>query len=96
MDEGESEGEGERGKARTSESEDARDQLFGSDVSDYITSDVDGDGDADLIELHDPEEGSTEIGFEVWISDGSAFADAASWGSMDCASECEDLFTFVR
>lgn len=70
--------------------EDARKQLFDSGVLGYALSDVDGNGSADLVEMHAPEEGTTTIRFDVLLSDGEQFADAAEWGVLDCGADCED------
>jgi hypothetical protein len=71
----------------------ARENLYGDGVLTRTLSDVDGDGDDDMVELHEP--GEEEIGVWVRLSDGGAFAEPASWGSLPCATECEDFFRAI-
>lgn len=65
-------------------------------------SDVDGDGDADLVELHEvresegSEDAVTELALFVQLSDGEQFADPEEWGRLECASECENSFDIVQ
>ncbi len=77
--------------------DDARQQLYDSDIAGLGLSDVDGDGKADLVTLRHKDDGGPDdelIAF-VQLSDGSAFGDPASWGTLQCGSECTDGFHLV-
>ncbi|GAA4087680.1 serine/threonine-protein kinase [Nocardioides kongjuensis] len=76
----------------------ARKNLYDSGIAGETLSDVDGDGDADLVRLrHTANDGSKddELVLEVQLSDGSAFGDPQTWGSLACAPECDDGFDLV-
>jgi hypothetical protein len=57
---------------------------------DVAASDVDGDGDEDVVRLHsyDDEAGTARI--EVYLSDGGSLAEPVEWGTVPCTtSGCE-------
>lgn len=57
---------------------------------DIDASDVDGDGDEDLVRLHayDDEAGTAEV--EVYLADGDQIAEPAAWGEVPCTTDgCE-------
>ncbi|UMG94620.1 protein kinase [Nocardioides sp. TF02-7] len=71
----------------------AREHLYGDGVLTRALSDVDGDGDDDLVELLDPADEEIEV--QVRLSDGSSFTAPEAWGGFRCGSECEDAFRAV-
>ncbi|MFW6870243.1 serine/threonine-protein kinase [Nocardioides sp. CPCC 206347] len=73
--------------------EERREEFAKDALADATLSDVDGDGDADLVQLLDTEEDSLALG--VRLSDGSKFADIEGWGALDCGAECDDRFAFI-
>ncbi|TNM48177.1 hypothetical protein FHP29_02480 [Nocardioides albidus] len=78
--------------------DEARKYLYDSGVAGDALSDVDGDGDADLVQLrHTANDGAAddELVLSVQLSDGSAFGDPQTWGSLACAPECDDGFKLV-
>ncbi|WP_141014525.1 serine/threonine-protein kinase [Nocardioides sambongensis] len=80
--------------ARTNRSrEEARDQIYNSGIIGYALSDVDGDGDEDLIQVYEATKQETALGVTVRISDGESFADEVDWGSLECGEECDDIYS---
>jgi hypothetical protein len=59
----------------------------------YAISDVDGDGDGDVVEFLASKD--EEFPIQLLVSDGSAFAKPVPWGSLPCGSECDDQFSVV-
>lgn len=66
---------------------------LGGDVANtygsYTPSDLDGDGDVDLVRLLE------DRTFEAFVSDGSSYADPVPWGALECGAECRDDFSFA-
>jgi hypothetical protein len=57
---------------------------------DVAASDVDGDGDEDVVRLHsyDEEAGTAQV--EVYLSDGDTVQEPVSWGEVPCTTDgCE-------
>ncbi|MDQ6523224.1 protein kinase [Nocardioides sp. LHD-245] len=78
--------------------DDARENLYDSGLAGQAVSDVDGDGDADLVQLRYAANDGTEddeLILFVQLSDGSSFGDPQQWGSLACAPECDDGFKLV-
>ncbi|WGX97583.1 serine/threonine-protein kinase [Nocardioides sp. L-11A] len=78
--------------------DDARRNLYDSGLTGQALSDVDGDGDADLVQLRYAANDGTEddgLNLFVQLSDGSSFGDPQQWGSLACAPECDDGFELV-
>jgi hypothetical protein len=78
--------------------DEARKNLYDSGVAGSALSDVDGDGDADLVERrYEANNGRNDDGLDLWVqlSDGSAFGDRQRWGALACAPECDDGFDLV-
>ncbi|KRB78662.1 hypothetical protein ASE01_05300 [Nocardioides sp. Root190] len=73
--------------------DEALDNALSGDVRSVALSDVDGDGDADLVQVRDGEDDSIEL--MVHLSDGTSFAEGQSWGSLPCGDECTDGFVTV-
>jgi len=76
----------------------ARQNAWDSGVAGSALSDVDGDGDADLVELrYTANDNGPDDPLVLWVmlSDGSSFGDAQEWGGLDCSPECEDGFDLV-
>lgn len=85
----------ERWFSKTVPLDEARENLYDSGIAGEALSDVDGDGDADLVRLrYTANNGANddELVAEVQLSDGSAFGDPQVWGSLACAPECDDGF----
>lgn len=57
-------------------------------------SDVDGDGDADLVQIRDGDD-EKSIKIVVHLSDGTAFDEGQVWGSLACEDQCTDGFVLV-
>lgn len=73
--------------------DEALDNALSGDVRSIALSDVDGDGDADLVQVRDGEESSIEL--VVHLSDGTSFAEGQAWGALPCGDECTDGFVTV-
>ncbi|WP_182377952.1 protein kinase [Nocardioides sp. WS12] len=73
--------------------EERREEFAKDALVDATLSDVDGDGDSDLVQLLNTDEAA--LGVNVRISDGSKFADPEDWGALACGTECEDSFAFI-
>ncbi|TYL45344.1 serine/threonine protein kinase [Nocardioides sp. BGMRC 2183] len=79
--------------ARTYRSrEEARSQIYTSGIVGYALSDVDGDGDEDMIQVYEATKKNPALGVTVRISDGESFADEAEWGALQCGEECDDIY----
>jgi len=75
--------------------EEIREEIYGSTVETHQLADVDGDGDDDLVEVHQPVD--ERIAITVRISDGSSFADPVERGSLACSGvECEDILAAIH
>ncbi|TQK69304.1 protein kinase domain-containing protein [Nocardioides sp. SLBN-35] len=78
--------------------EQARKNAWDSGVAGSALSDVDGDGDDDLVELrYTANDNGPDDPLVLWVmlSDGASFGDAQEWGGLDCSPECEDGFDLV-
>ncbi len=59
----------------------------------WTLSDVDGDGDADLVEMRPARPAEQRFDIRVHAAEGDRFAAPTPWGAFDCGAECEDTFT---
>ncbi len=71
--------------------EQARDHVYDNGLAAVTLSDVDGDGDDDLVDLVAPND-DLVIEVKVRLADGREFADPVDWGSVTCGGGCEDSF----
>lgn len=74
----------------------ARKCLHNYPIRRQLLSDVDGDGDSDLVEIWEPELESTTFPLRVRLSDGASFGDSEDWGELDCEQACDDIFNVVE
>ncbi len=72
--------------------DDAREKVFNNKNVDWTISDLDGDGQDDLIALREAKDEQMEL--MVRISEGDAFTKPEVWGSLPCDQECDDTFSF--
>lgn len=57
---------------------------------DVAASDVDGDGDEDVVRLHSYDDAAGTAEVEVYLSDGDTVQDPVTWGEVPCTTEgCE-------
>src|SRR3546814_10815019 len=58
----------------------------------HSVGDVDGDGDADLIQVWEPTEDDVTpyMAHKVRLSDGSEFGDPVDWGKLECGERSEE------
>jgi hypothetical protein len=59
----------------------------------WTLSDVDGDGDADLVELRPTAPAEQRYDIRAYLAEGDRFAAPAPWGSLDCGAQCDDTFS---
>ncbi|NYJ03010.1 hypothetical protein HNR19_003708 [Nocardioides thalensis] len=74
----------------------ARKCLHNYPIRQQLLSDVDGDGDSDLVEIWEPELEGTTFPLKVRLSDGESFGDSEDWGELNCGDSCDDIFNVVN